>query len=60
MHKKSNLQKGSQSNVRVPSKAMEMKEEISMELAEIGNMMPKQEPMTPNARDKSEKEKWHG
>ncbi|MFC5588328.1 hypothetical protein ACFPRA_05500 [Sporosarcina soli] len=37
----------------------EMKEEISMELAEIGNITPKQEPMTPNQREKSEAEKWY-
>ena len=42
------------------AKAGKMKEEISMELAELGNMTPKQEPMTPNERDKSEKEKWYG
>lgn len=33
------------------------KEEISMELAELGNLKPKQEPMTPNQRDKTEREK---
>lgn len=33
------------------------KEEISMELAELGNLHPKQEPMTPNQREKSEREK---
>ena len=36
-----------------------MKEEISMELAEIGNRTAKQEPMTPNKRKKTEKEKWY-
>ncbi|MHA6261389.1 YfhD family protein [Sporosarcina sp. CAU 1771] len=36
-----------------------MKEEISLELAEIDNLRPKQEPMTPNKRQKSEKEKWY-
>ena len=35
----------------------EMKEEISLELSELGNTHPKQEPMTPNQRHKSEKEK---
>ncbi|MCZ2257806.1 hypothetical protein [Sporosarcina sp. G11-34] len=34
-----------------------MKEEISLELAELGNLKPKQEPMTQNQRDKSEREK---
>lgn len=33
------------------------KEEISMELAELGNLKPKHEPMTQNAREKSEEEK---
>ncbi len=37
----------------------EMKEEISTELAEIGNIAPKHEPMTPNQREKSEAEKWY-
>ena len=36
-----------------------MKEEISMELAEIGNLNPKHEPMTPNQRQKSESEKTY-
>lgn len=35
------------------------KEEISMELAELGNLQPKQEPMSPNPREKSEREKSH-
>lgn len=37
----------------------QMKEEISLELADLGNRLPKQEPMTPNAREKSEREKWY-
>lgn len=37
----------------------QMKEEISMELSEIGNLTAKQEPMTPNYRKKTEKEKWY-
>jgi len=37
----------------------QMKEEISMELAELGNLRPKHEPITPNQRQKSEKEKWY-
>ena len=36
-----------------------MKEEISLELAELGHLRPKQEPMTPNQREKSEKEKHY-
>lgn len=36
-----------------------MKEEISMELAELGNLNPKQEPMTRNYREKSESEKTY-
>ena len=35
------------------------KEEISLELAELGNLLPKQEPMTPNQREKSEREKFY-
>lgn len=34
-----------------------MKEEISMELAELGNLKPKHEPITPNQRKKTEREK---
>lgn len=36
-----------------------MKEEISLELAEIGNLNPKHEPMTPNQRQKGESEKTY-
>jgi hypothetical protein len=36
-----------------------MKEEISLELAELGNLTPRQEPMTPNQREKSESDKWY-
>ncbi len=36
-----------------------MKEEISVELAELGNLKPKQEPMTPNQRKKSEEERTY-
>jgi hypothetical protein len=36
-----------------------MKEEISLELAEIGNLNPKHEPMTKNQREKSESEKTY-
>ncbi|WP_158232450.1 hypothetical protein [Sporosarcina sp. P13] len=35
------------------------KEEISMELAEIGNLQPKQEPMTPNHRETAEKDRYY-
>lgn len=34
-----------------------MKEEISLELSELGNIKPKHEPITPNARKKSTQEK---
>ncbi len=36
-----------------------MKEEISLELAELGNLNPKHEPMTKNQREKSESEKTY-
>lgn len=36
-----------------------MKEEISIELSEIGNLTAMAEPMTPNKRKKTEKEKWY-
>lgn len=44
---------------RFQEKPDQMKEEISMELAEIGNLNPKQEPMTPNQRKKRESEKTY-
>lgn len=51
------------SRQRTPSnpkgKAADMKEEISLELAEFGNLNPKHEPMTPNNRQKSESEKTY-
>lgn len=40
-------------------KSSNMKEEISLELAELGNLYPKQEPMTQNNREKSESEKYY-
>lgn len=57
--------KGANSNFQTVSAAEEksnntvrkMKEEISMELAELGNLKPKHEPMTPNQREKSERDK---
>ncbi|MDV6377964.1 hypothetical protein ORD22_06765 [Sporosarcina sp. GW1-11] len=36
-----------------------VKEEISMELAELGNLQPKQEPMTPNHRETAEKDRHY-
>lgn len=42
------------SRKEIPS---QMKEEISLELAEMGNLNPKHEPMTPNQRQKSETER---
>ena len=39
--------------------AGKMKEEISLELAEFGNLNPKYEPMTQNDRQKSESEKTY-
>lgn len=44
---------------RVQKKFNQMKEEISLELAEMGNLKPKHEPMTPNQRKKSESEKTY-
>ena len=40
-------------------KSNTMKEEISLELAELGNLNPKHEPMTKNNREKSESEKTY-
>lgn len=40
-------------------KAGKMKEEISLELAELGNLNPKHEPMTQNDRQKSESERTY-
>ncbi|WP_203247053.1 hypothetical protein [Sporosarcina beigongshangi] len=40
-------------------KTSKMKEEISLELAELGNLNPKQEPMTQNDRQKSESERTY-
>lgn len=65
------LGKDNQTNTRnesasVPStskqqklKSSTMKEEISLELAELGNLNPKHEPMTQNDRQKSEKERTY-
>jgi hypothetical protein len=40
-------------------KTKQMREEISLELAELGNVTPNHEPMTPNIREKSEAEKYY-
>ncbi|WP_342505740.1 hypothetical protein [Sporosarcina sp. FSL K6-2383] len=40
-------------------KTGKMKEEISLELAELDNLNPKQEPMTQNDRQKSETERTY-
>lgn len=42
---------------RQKTKSSTMKEEISLELAELGNLNPLHEPMTTNDRKKSESEK---
>lgn len=39
-------------------KPHQMKEEISMELAELGNMTAMAEPMTANHRELKERDKW--
>ncbi|MDW0118793.1 hypothetical protein QTL97_17860 [Sporosarcina thermotolerans] len=46
-------------NPKTPGNRQEVKEEISMELAELGNLKPKHEPMTQNDRQKSEKDKYY-
>ncbi len=48
------------SNLKPPGNRQEVKEEISMELAELGNLQPKQEPMTPNHRETAERDKYKG
>jgi len=45
-------------NTRKNSKPEE-KEEISLELAELGHLTPKQEPMTPNHRETAEKDRYY-
>ena len=49
--------------LRTPTKQKgkvgDMKEEISLELAELGNLNPKHEPMTPNNRQKTESERTY-
>lgn len=48
-----------QSTTASRKKTGKMKEEISLELAELGNLNPKQEPMTQNDRQKSESERTY-
>jgi hypothetical protein len=48
------------SNPKTPGNRQEVKEEISMELAELGNLQPKREPMTPNDRETAERDKYKG
>ncbi|WP_318616335.1 hypothetical protein [Sporosarcina sp. YIM B06819] len=47
------------STAALRKKTGKMKEEISLELEEIGNLNPKYEPMTPNDRQKSESERTY-
>ncbi|WOV87818.1 hypothetical protein QWT69_01490 [Sporosarcina oncorhynchi] len=47
------------SNPKTPGNRNEVKEEISMELAELGNLAPKQEKMTPNHRETAERDKHY-
>jgi len=51
--------KGAQTQREEKGKSGAMKEEISLELAELGNLNPKHEPMTSNQREKSESEKTY-
>ena len=44
------------SNPNTPGNRNEVKEEISMELAELGNLQPNHEKMTPNHRETAERE----
>lgn len=48
------------SNPKTPGNRQEVKEEISMELSELGNLQPKHEPMTPNHRETAERDKYKG
>ena len=48
------------SNPKTPGNRQEVKEEISMELAELGNLQPKHEPMTTNYRETAERDKYKG
>lgn len=48
-----------QTSKNAKPQASQGREEISLELAEFGNLKPKHEPMTPNQRKKSEAEKTY-
>ena len=48
------------SNPKTPGNRNEVKEEISMELAEHGNLQPNHEKMTPNHRETAERDKYKG
>lgn len=62
---KKNIQKQANSNMlsqaekNADQSIKNMKEEISLELSELGNLAPKQEPMTPNQRHKTERERYY-
>lgn len=45
--------------VKNSGKKLNEKEEISLELAELDHLQPKQQPMTPNHREKAEKDKYY-
>ncbi|MDW0110865.1 hypothetical protein [Sporosarcina aquimarina] len=55
----STIKTTSQAEQKADQSIKNMKEEISLELSELGNLAPKHEPMTPNQRDKSEREKHY-
>lgn len=48
---------GATNNKGIMSVKKNEKEEISMELAELGNLKPLRQPMTPNQRQESQEEK---
>lgn len=48
---------GATNNKGIMSVKKNGKEEISMELAELGNLKPLRQPMTPNQRQESQEEK---
>ncbi|MCM3709460.1 hypothetical protein [Sporosarcina luteola] len=48
------------SNPKTPGNRSEVREEISMELAELGNLQPNHEKMTPNHRETAERDKYKG
>lgn len=55
----SNIKTTSQAETKADQSIKNMKEEISLELSEMGNLTPKQEPMTPNQRHKRERERHY-